>query len=532
MGSRNHEIVPTPLIASIAQLRHGGVGKSLSTLAKHNLVARVKNARYDGYRLAYGGYDYLALKALSKRGSVYSVGNQIGVGKESDVFIVADEEGDQRVIKIHRLGRQSFRTIKSKRDYLRHRTTSSWLYMSRLAAAKEFAFMTALHEHGFPVPRPIDCNRHIIVMSLVDDAVPLYQVRDLEDPGTLYSRLMDLIVRLACSGLIHGDFNEFNLLVTTAPDGSATPILIDFPQMVSTRHRNAESYFNRDVDCIRAFFRKRFAYESRLYPRFTRDADRQFSLDVEVAASGFSSKEQEILEQYMEEEASVSDDEDDDDEDDDDDDDDDDADGNDDAKEDDENEVDNGVGVTRDEEGDERKKPEPDDPQTTIPRSAQRDAGNLPAENSMPRIDRSVSAFATLSISDAPDAAHAVPQSPHSDSDSESLASDDAAAPVEPNTNRRHRPHRDARPGRPASAAATSAPAADTSSARPDDAEVRRRVRAAADRRSRRDRAAKAAGAGRANGAKGAGAAGASRRFARDAREAAAASRHHHDDWD
>lgn len=37
----------------------------------------------DGYRLTYGGYDYLALKTFAKRGSVYSVGNQIGVGKES-----------------------------------------------------------------------------------------------------------------------------------------------------------------------------------------------------------------------------------------------------------------------------------------------------------------------------------------------------------------------------------------------------------------------------------------------------------------
>ena len=37
----------------------------------------------DGYRLTYGGYDYLAMRALSKRDSMYSVGNQIGVGKES-----------------------------------------------------------------------------------------------------------------------------------------------------------------------------------------------------------------------------------------------------------------------------------------------------------------------------------------------------------------------------------------------------------------------------------------------------------------
>jgi len=44
-------------------------------------------------------------------------------------------------MKLHRLGRTSFRAVKSKRDYLRHRRSFNWLYLSRLAALKEFAFM-------------------------------------------------------------------------------------------------------------------------------------------------------------------------------------------------------------------------------------------------------------------------------------------------------------------------------------------------------------------------------------------------------
>jgi RIO-like serine/threonine protein kinase len=40
-----------------------------------------------------------------------------------------------------RLGRISFRAIKTKRDYLGKRSSASWMYMSRLAAQKEFAFM-------------------------------------------------------------------------------------------------------------------------------------------------------------------------------------------------------------------------------------------------------------------------------------------------------------------------------------------------------------------------------------------------------
>ncbi len=40
----------------------------------------------DGYKLTYGGYDYLALKALCERGAVTAVGNQIGVGKEAGLL--------------------------------------------------------------------------------------------------------------------------------------------------------------------------------------------------------------------------------------------------------------------------------------------------------------------------------------------------------------------------------------------------------------------------------------------------------------
>jgi RIO kinase 2 len=45
MGSRNHEIVPTSLIASIAQLKSGSIHKIISNLARNNLIARVQNAK-------------------------------------------------------------------------------------------------------------------------------------------------------------------------------------------------------------------------------------------------------------------------------------------------------------------------------------------------------------------------------------------------------------------------------------------------------------------------------------------------------
>lgn len=294
MGMKNHELVPGPLVASIANLKHGGCHKHLRELCKQKLLSYERGKRYDGYRLTNTGYDYLALKTLCSQGLVYSVGNQIGVGKESDVYIAANEDGRDLVLKISRLGRVSFRKLKEKRDYHKHRNKASWLYLSRLAAVKEFAFMKALHERGFPVPEPVGFNRHCILMELVDGH-PLCQVHEVEDPGRLYDRLMDLIVRLGNCGLIHGDFNEFNLMV----DAQDCPTLIDFPQMMSTSHVNAEWYFDRDVQCVREFFKKRFGYESELFPKFS-DIERDDVLDLETAATGFSKEVKEELEEAVE----------------------------------------------------------------------------------------------------------------------------------------------------------------------------------------------------------------------------------------
>ncbi|XP_035165654.1 serine/threonine-protein kinase RIO2 [Oxyura jamaicensis] len=287
MGMKNHEIVPASLVAPIASLKHGGCNKILRELVKHKLLAYERTKTVQGYRLTNAGYDYLALRTLSSRQVISSVGNQMGVGKESDIYIVANEDEQQFAMKLHRLGRTSFRSLKNKRDYHKHRHKMSWLYLSRLAAMKEFAYMKALYDREFPVPKPVDYNRHAVIMELLD-GYPLCQVHQIEDPAAVYSELMDLIVKLGNHGLIHGDFNEFNLIL----DNDDHVTMIDFPQMVSTSHPNAEWYFDRDVNCIKEFFKKRFNYESELFPSF-QDIRRESSLDIEIAASGYTKEMQE-----------------------------------------------------------------------------------------------------------------------------------------------------------------------------------------------------------------------------------------------
>ena len=250
-------------------------------------------SRYSGYRLTNTGYDYLALKALAGRDAIKSFGNQIGTGKESNIYIVANEEGEQLCLKLHRLGRTCFRRIREKRDYHKNRKQMSWLYLSRISATKEFAYMKALHDRGFPVPKPIDFNRHCVVMQLIHGH-PLQQITEVEDPADLYDKLMNLLLKFANHGVIHGDFNEFNIMI----DDHETPIIIDFPQMVSTNHVQAKEFFDRDVNCLRDFFRRRFNYESELAPDFD-DIKRVDALDAEISASGITKQmEKDILKQF------------------------------------------------------------------------------------------------------------------------------------------------------------------------------------------------------------------------------------------
>ena len=331
-GMKSHELVPAPLIASIANLRHGGSAKVLSTLLRDKLLSHDRSCGYDGYRLTTSGYDIMALENLKARGIVAALGDKIGTGKESDVYLAATPDGKQVVLKFHRLGRTSFRDVKKKRDYFNvnavsksrkgvatfHQQPNSWLFLSRISALKEYAFMKALHEVGYPTPQPVGHNRHIVAMGLVR-GVPLYQVHvnrvSAEQAESIFQQSTALASRLAAHGLVHCDLNEFNLMVdlsgiqntiaedndvaehyvrhsgmsvvsqgalsahgplqkhqfdgtgeivTEAPpepkeflengEPKPTVTLIDFPQMVSTRHPNAKELYDRDLNCLKRFF--------------------------------------------------------------------------------------------------------------------------------------------------------------------------------------------------------------------------------------------------------------------------------------
>jgi len=340
-GMKNHEYVPSSLIEVLAGLKRGGAFKVLRLLAKHKLVQH-ESVPQESFRLTNKGYDWLALRALSKRGSVEALGIRIGMGKESDIYTCTTAEGEEICIKLHRLGRNCFRTVKNNRDYLKANQSASWLYLSRLSSLKEYAaphsshltphsslrtplsslldpsssllalrsalltprsallsryaFMKALYDKGFPTPTPIDVNRHCVLMTL-SHSYQLNSIAVLRHPGRVFSVLMELVVRLAGVGLIHCDFNEFNLLV----DDNEVVTMIDFPQMVSTSHINAKYYFDRDVDCIRTFFKRRFGFCADAVPTLEQamagstDKAEGAGIDDALRASGWNAAQEKVL---------------------------------------------------------------------------------------------------------------------------------------------------------------------------------------------------------------------------------------------
>lgn len=58
--------------------------------------------------------------------------------------------------------------------------------------------------------------------------------------------------------------------------------------MISTNHQNAEYYFDRDVECVRTFFRRRFGFVVERVPTLRSHVVRSETLDVELAASGWT----------------------------------------------------------------------------------------------------------------------------------------------------------------------------------------------------------------------------------------------------
>ena len=193
-------------------------------------------------------------------GIIDEVVRQLKSGKEASVYVVRCG-AEIRCAKVYKdMAQRSFqqraqyqegRKVRGSRNARAMAKSTRYGRKEQEAAWKntEVDALYQLVAAGVRVPRPFGFFNGVLLMELVTDldgqsAPRLGEVTLSADVALEYHRfLIEQIVRMLCSGLIHGDLSEFNVLV-----GTAGPVIIDLPQAVNAAgNNNAFEMLDRDV---------------------------------------------------------------------------------------------------------------------------------------------------------------------------------------------------------------------------------------------------------------------------------------------
>ena len=207
------------------------------------------------------------LEPLLEDGLIDGVVRQLMSGKEAMVFVVRCSD-EIRCAKVYKeANKRGFHTavdytegrkVKNSRQaramakrsrYGREEQEAAWQHaevdaLRRLAAA------------GVRVPEPYQFHEGVLLMELVadEDGEPAPRLNDLalseEEALAYHAALIREVVRMLCTGIVHGDLSEYNVLV----DANG-PVIIDLPQAVdAAANNNAKRMLERDVDNLASYF--------------------------------------------------------------------------------------------------------------------------------------------------------------------------------------------------------------------------------------------------------------------------------------
>jgi RIO kinase 1 len=213
------------------------------------------------------------LEPLVEDGLVDEVLHQLMSGKEATVYVVRCGD-DVRCAKVYKdANNRSFRQAvvyqegRKVRGSRQARAMASGSKFGRKEQEEawqsaEVAALFRLAAAGVRVPKPYDFLDGVLIMELVTDAdgnaAPRLNDVELtaEQARVHHQFLIRQIVLMLCSGLVHGDLSEFNVLLA-----EAGPVIIDLPQAVDAAGNNhAFDMLERDVANMAAYF-GRFAPE-------------------------------------------------------------------------------------------------------------------------------------------------------------------------------------------------------------------------------------------------------------------------------
>lgn len=207
------------------------------------------------------------IRPLIEDGLVDEVLRQLMSGKEATVYMVRSGS-EIRCAKVYKEVHN--RSFKKAVEYQEGRKVRNSRRARAMEKGSKFgrdqqeevwqnAEVDALYKlakAGVRVPQPYGCFDGVLLMELITDDeghvaprlndVSMSAEQALED----HTVVMQDIVRMLCSGIIHGDLSEFNVLVD-----DYGPVIIDLPQAVdASANNNAQKMLARDVNNMTTYY--------------------------------------------------------------------------------------------------------------------------------------------------------------------------------------------------------------------------------------------------------------------------------------
>jgi RIO kinase 2 len=246
---KTHQFLNLSTLSQYSNLNQRLVEHHLERLVKSGLVGKSNI----GFTLLVTGLDIYVLKILSNRNTITSIGPQIGIGKEAEIYLAHDSQEKDKILKMFRLGRSSFKQIKRKRDI--STSTSNWLLLNIQTAKREYDILNYLRQSSTSFPTPLYRSFHCIVMEPFYGS-KLADAESLEDPQSVLEKIISNVKIAYQNGYINGDLNEYNIMVN-----NDNIFILDWPQAIKSDTINANVVLLRDVKNILKFFSKKYKIE-------------------------------------------------------------------------------------------------------------------------------------------------------------------------------------------------------------------------------------------------------------------------------
>ena len=198
------------------------------------------------------------LNKILVNGPLKRIEGIISAGKEANVYLAYDLNGNEVAVKIYKIDSNTSRWMKKyiigdpRFKKIPHNVSK----IIFLWASKEFKNLKRAYKVDLNVPKPLFIKNNILIMEYIGfESIPAPVLKDIKNPKepvNLFNELLGFIkILYQKAKLVHGDLSEFNVLYH-----NQSPVVIDISQAVSIQHPKAEVYLVRDIKNIFQYFDK------------------------------------------------------------------------------------------------------------------------------------------------------------------------------------------------------------------------------------------------------------------------------------